>query len=85
MSEAIRVRLLLARFWDDTEPVVIGSVDAAIWEHWEDSDEAAWKKKCQESWGADPSDYECREVWAEFSPQDLVDAFATPVVQGTTA
>jgi hypothetical protein len=78
----IRVRLMLVRFPDDTEPVVVGAVDETVLEHWDESIEAAWRRACEETWGADPTDCEWREIWAEFAPQDLVDAFETPVVQG---
>lgn len=85
MSEVIRVRLLLAKFPDDTEPVVIGCVDETIWDFWEEEDERVWRDAARTSWGADPTDYEWREVWAEFAPADLVEAFRTPVVAATVS
>lgn len=84
MSETIRVRMLLARMDDDTEPSVVAAIDEAIWEHWDDADEAEWIAGGKESWGA-ITDTEFRVVVAEFAPQDLVDAFATPKVRGTIA
>lgn len=83
MSETVRVRLLLAKFHGDTEPSVVAAIDQSIWDHWDDADESAWRTEAQRLWGCDPTDCEWREIWAEFAPQDLVDAFAAPVVQGT--
>lgn len=81
MSERIRVRLILARLDEGTEPCVIGAIDEAIWEHWNDEDESDWRKSAHGLWGfAGGTTY--REVWAEFPPQDLVDAYETPVVHG---
>ncbi len=82
MSETIRARVMLAKFFDDTEPSIVGAVDETVWEHWDDSDEAQWRKQCETSWGMDPTDCEWREIWVEFAPQDLVDAFKTPIVRG---
>jgi hypothetical protein len=78
----IEVRLLLARFFEDDSPVVIGAVDRSIWEHWEDSDEDAWRAAARSLFGADPTDYEMREAWAKFAPADLNAAFLVPVAQG---
>ena len=83
MSESIRVRLMLVKFPGDTEPVVVGAIDQTVWDHWDDEDEAAWVKRCQDTWGADPKDCEWRQVWADFAPQELADAFETPVVSGS--
>jgi cupin superfamily acireductone dioxygenase involved in methionine salvage len=80
MSEQIKARLLLARFHSDTEPTIVAAVDMAIWEHWDEDEEAAWVKQGQRTFGLDHRDCEWSQVWAVFAPQDLVEAFATPEV-----
>lgn len=82
MNEVVRVRLLLAKFYDDTDPTVVHAVDERVWEHWGDEEDNAWRKEGQRTWGIDPSDCEWKEVWAEFSPDELAHAFATPTVKG---
>lgn len=84
-GESVKVRLLLARFHGDTEPVIVAAIDQTIWDHWDDEDEADWRKEGQRRWGMDPTDCEWSEVWAVFAPQDLVDAFATPEISGSVA
>jgi hypothetical protein len=82
MTETALVRLLLAKFYEDTEPVVVAAIDRAIWEHWSVAEEDEWRKQGQKTWGMDPSDCEWQEVWATFSPDALIAAFNRPVVQG---
>lgn len=83
MSDRIRVRLLLAKFWgEDETPTVVAAVDQSVWDHWEEVDETAWRKNAERAWGLDPSDCEWREVWADFDLQALRAAFATPVLRG---
>jgi hypothetical protein len=80
MSEQTRARLLLARFHGDTQPSIVAAIDETVWDHWDSEDEADWRKTAQRMWGMDPTDCEWSEVWAVFSPRDLVEAFATPSV-----
>ena len=79
----VRVRLLLAKFWDENEtPTIVSAVDQCVWEHWEQADEDRWRSDAQRSWGLDPTDCEWREVWADFDQDALRGAFATPAVEG---
>lgn len=86
MSDRVRVRLLLAKFFGaDETPTIVSCVDASIWEHWEDEDEKAWRNSAKRTWGLDPSDCEWVEVWAEFDPDALSAAFVTPSIEGSIA
>lgn len=85
MSEAIRARLLLARFHGDTEPVIVAALDQSVWEHIEEEDEKRWRADAERLWGMDPSDCEWAEVWAEFAPDDLAAAFKAQSVQGSVS
>lgn len=85
-TSPVRVRLLLAKFWDEDEtPTIVSAVDQSVWEHWEQADEDRWRDDAKRSWGLDPSDYEWREVWADFDPAALRAAFQTPAVEGVIA
>lgn len=85
-TSPVRVRLLLAKFWDEDEtPTIVSAVDQSVWEHWEQADEDRWRSDGQRSWGLDPSDCEWREVWADLDPAALRAAFQTPVVEGVIA
>lgn len=81
MSEQIRARVLLAKMVGDTEPSIVAAIDETLWEHWTDADEADWVEAGKKTWGID-CDTVFKVVVASFDPQDLVDAFASPVVQG---
>lgn len=82
-GEKVTVHLLLAKFHEDDEPVVVAAVDRSIWEHWTQEEEDEWKARARSLWGAHESDYEMREAIAEFAPDDLVRAFTVPVVAGS--
>lgn len=79
----VRVRLLLAKFWgEDETPTIVAAVDQSVWEHWEEADEQAWRSAAERSWGLDPSDCDWREIWADFDPEALREAFSIPAVKG---
>lgn len=82
----MKVRLLLSRFYGDESetPTVVAAIDQTIWEHWEDSDEEAWRAAGKRAWGMDPSDCEWAEVWVMVSGMDLARAFVVPIVFGVT-
>ena len=73
-----RVRLLLAKHPDDTQPTVIGCLDETVWENIDEEYEERWRRDAKETFGGSDGalGYEYRECWASFEIDDLANVFA---------
>ena len=81
---ARRLRLLLAKHPDDSEPAMVGAMDETVWENIDEDAEARYWAVAKAQFG-DPPGYEYRETWVEFPASALRAVYDTPKIVGTVS